>query len=428
MKILIDASGLGVGRLSPLGQTGIFRHSLHLVEYLIARRDIELSLCASYSADIVQASYAVCRDRGWLGRAPFRRSRRLDLARPLRKAENRMARRPPGWLGKPLAAGLRAAFRALEAGAPLLSARAVAAAQVFHSPVLGFPELTEQPARAGRLRRFLTVHDLIPIRFPEIHTDHMSRVMAAALAGLTERDWVFCDSDATRADLLDYRKGLDPERVLVNYLAAGPQFAPCADSGRVRAVAKAHGIPEAPYFLSVATVEPRKNLRTVIDAFRAFCADAAGADASLVLVGASGWKVEGAFDDVRRDPVLSGRVVFTGFVDDADLAPLYSGALGFVYMSLYEGFGLPPLEAMQCGVPAVVSNTSSLPEVVGDAAIRLDPRDADGLAGAMRRLASDPDLRARMRAQSLERARSFSWDRFGDRTVAAYERALGAGR
>jgi glycosyltransferase involved in cell wall biosynthesis len=125
-------------------------------------------------------------------------------------------------------------------------------------------------------------------------------------------------------------------------------------------------------------------------------------------------------------PAIRGRIVLTGYVDDADLAPLYRGATAFVYPSLYEGFGLSQLEAMQCGTPVIASNTSSMPEVVGDAGILVDPRDGDALCQAMLDLCRDAPMRARLSERSLARAARFTWERTTREALAAYRAALEA--
>jgi glycosyltransferase involved in cell wall biosynthesis len=144
----------------------------------------------------------------------------------------------------------------------------------------------------------------------------------------------------------------------------------------------------------------------------------------LVLVGPAGWKMEAIFATLEQRPELRARVTLAGFVPDADLAALYAGARVFAYPSLYEGFGLPVLEAMQCGTPVITSNTSALPEVVGDAAVCVAPEDTDALCEALRRLVTDDAWAAELRRRGLARARLFTWDRTAALTVEAYRRML----
>jgi glycosyltransferase involved in cell wall biosynthesis len=230
-------------------------------------------------------------------------------------------------------------------------------------------------------------------------------------------------SESTRRDLLGYRPDLAPERVVVTELAASDRFYPHRDPEEARAIRARYGVPEAPYFLSVATLEPRKNLQHVVRCFARWAAQEKVDDVNLVLVGEKGWGYEELMAEIETLGALRDRVIVTGRAEDEHLAALYSGGLAFAYLSHYEGFGLPPLEAMQCGVPVITSDRSSLPEVVGDAGLLLDPEDTDGLCAAFDRVWKDDDLRARMAAASLERARRFSWRRCLEDTLAAYRRA-----
>jgi len=148
------------------------------------------------------------------------------------------------------------------------------------------------------------------------------------------------------------------------------------------------------------------------------------AELNLVLVGTKGWQYDKIFQQAGELVGLSHRIIFTGFIPDEDLVPLYSGAMGFVYMSLYEGFGLPVLESMQCGTPVITSNNSSLPEVVGGAGIMLDAKDEDGLCHAMYQLYSNKSLREMLRTRALERAKQFSWTRCARETLAGYRKAM----
>ena len=143
-----------------------------------------------------------------------------------------------------------------------------------------------------------------------------------------------------------------------------------------------------------------------------------------MLVGGSGWKTEKILAALEEAKQVRDAIVLTGFVPDESLPALYSGALAFVYVSRLEGFGLPPLEAMQCGAPVITSNVSSLPEVIGDAGVMVDPDDVDELTAQMLRISQDADWREELSARSLKRAQIFSWKRFGTETLAAYRQAL----
>ena len=171
----------------------------------------------------------------------------------------------------------------------------------------------------------------------------------------------------------------------------------------------------------MCTLEPRKNLRHLVDVFNRIRPELDDST-RLVLVGTKGWEIEKLFDKLR--PSERKAIVVTGYVEDEDLSPLYSDAIAFVYPSLYEGFGLPPLEAMQCGLPVITSDNSSLPEVVGDAGLLVSAVSEDALGDAMLRVYRDKALREHLVSAGRKRASQFSWKRCGDITIAAYRDAM----
>ena len=347
------------------------------------------------------------------------------VAAAVTAADDFLSRRYPYPPWRWLASG-----RVLWAGVRRLLARVEPAAadglDIYHSPATEFPAWTARPG----LRRFLTVYDLIPIIHPEFFPGGTSRQLRATLGSITSRDWLLCISESTRRDLLAHCPACNPDRTLVIPLAAEHFFHPETDPARLAAVRERYAIPaDTPYFLSVSTLEPRKNFESVIRAYARFVRADPGRPSRLVLVGG---KVRTDTHPIfaalaAEDENIRRRVLFTGFVADEDLAALYSGALAFVYLSFYEGFGLPPLEAMQCGVPVIVSNTSSLPEVVGDGGTLLAPTDLEGVCAQMLALSRDGELRRRQSERALARARQFSWERFEAQLLAAYAAALAAG-
>jgi glycosyltransferase involved in cell wall biosynthesis len=205
-----------------------------------------------------------------------------------------------------------------------------------------------------------------------------------------------------------------PEQVRTILLAADQRFSPCFDRNKIESILNKYSIPvNIPYIFSVAALDIRKNFDHVMNCFSQYLLSQHGIETNcrLVLTGVSGWldrKFKKFFS--RLPEKVKEKIIFTGYVDDEDLPFLYSGAACFCYMSIYEGFGLPPLEAMQCGTPVITSNTSSLPEVVGDAGIMLDPHDVEGLVDAFNRVLNNETLRKSMTAKGLEQAGKFSWD------------------
>lgn len=292
---------------------------------------------------------------------------------------------------------------------------------IYHSPYL--PLEAELLNQSGAIP-FFTVHDLILLKHPELFKGNEQAHLSHYLSHLSGKEWVTCISEATRADLLEVNPHLDPAQVSIAYLAAGEHFRPCNDRAESERVREQYNLPEGPYFLSLSTLEPRKNILAVIRAFTQLIRSGECSDASLVLVGGLGWDYDLILKEIEGVDALKDRIILTGFVDDADLAAIYSGAITFLYMSLYEGFGLPPLEAMQCGVPVITSNNSSLPEVVGDAGILLDAHATDELAQAMLNFYRDESLREAYSKKSIVRATHFSWQACVTQLVGAYQQAI----
>jgi alpha-1,3-rhamnosyl/mannosyltransferase len=312
----------------------------------------------------------------------------------------------PGWWGG-LIGRVR---RRLGIQAPLEAL--VGPVDVFHATnyLLTYP--------VQRAKRVVSIHDLTLILFPEWHPAKRLRQMRAGLRASAEAaDRIIADSRATKDDIVRHL-AVDPERVAIVPLAVDPSFRPLPRA-EVDAALAPLGLVYGAYVLFLGTLEPRKNIGRLLEA-----AMKAGADVGpLVLAGVDGW----GNDELRpriADLARQGRVRPLGYVPETLRPTLLGGARAFIYPSLYEGFGLPPLEAMACGTPVVTSDVSSLPETVGDAALLIDPLDVDGLAGAIRRLWDDEALRRDLRARGLARAREFSWERTARLTLEAYAAAL----
>ena len=278
----------------------------------------------------------------------------------------------------------------------------------FFSPVFTAPE---EIVRCG-LPRYTVLYDTIPMLYPQFYAHATEEMWTSVLARkLTAEDKCFAISECTKRDFLKFSPNLKAENVSVIPLAAAERFYPCTDKAKIENVLKKYKLPtDRRYFLSLCTIEPRKNLAMALKAFAQF----AKTDKDMIFILAGGgWDAYSAkWKDVLRSvSAIRKRIYMPGYIADEDLSPLYSGARAFVYMSIYEGFGLPPLEAMQCGVPVLSSNSSSLPEVVGDAALTVAPDDLDGAVDAMTRLASDDELCASLRQKGIARVKLFSWER-----------------
>ena len=231
-------------------------------------------------------------------------------------------------------------------------------------------------------------------------------------------------SEHARSDIIS-TYSINPANVSVIPLAAPAHFRPTRDEVELQRVRQTYGI-EGDYILSVGAIQPRKNLSRLVAAYsRLRWARPEGKLPQLVLVGKCAWLYDETLRTIK-ELEISNSVILTGYVPEADLPALYSGALCFVYPSYFEGFGLPPLEAMKCGAPVIVGDKTSLPEVVGDAGILVDPFDIDELAAAIQKLIADSELRMQLRVKGLERAKLFDWQETARQTLAVYERAAGA--
>lgn len=265
----------------------------------------------------------------------------------------------------------------------------------------------------------LTVHDLIFRHLPEHHKPLNRWYLNLTLPLYCRRaSHIIAVSDCTRRDLAA-AYGLPPEKITVIHEAADPRFRPqppdLVDDVRTR-----YDLPDR-YLLFVSTIEPRKNLIRLLEAFEIVHAE--GLTDGLVIVGKRGWLYGDFFARLEMSPVRDA-VLLPGYVPDEDLPAIYTGAQAFVLPSLYEGFGLPALEAMACGAPVACSNVSSLPEVAGNAALFFDPHDVSATVNVLRRLLGDAELREALRQRGLERAATFSWNRVAAETWAVYDTVL----
>jgi glycosyltransferase involved in cell wall biosynthesis len=263
----------------------------------------------------------------------------------------------------------------------------------------------------------VTIHDLAFLKWPALLTAQSRRYYGQVARAVRSAERVIAVSARTRDDLIELVDA-PAHRIDVVYEAADARFRP-ADAEAVAAVRARLALPER-YFLFVGTREPRKNLRRLLAAY-ARLADQPGSP-DLVIAGRRGW-LEEDLEGLAARIGIRPRVRFPGGVADEELPALYTGALGFVFPSIYEGFGLPTLEAMACQTPVIASRGGSLPEIVGDAALLVDPFDVAGFAGAMGRLWREPSLRQEMVERGRARARQFSWRRAAEETLDVYRRA-----
>lgn len=286
------------------------------------------------------------------------------------------------------------------------------------------------PPMRRTFKSVVTVHDLAFLRYPHFLTQDAARYYGQIDEGMKRTDHIIAVSHATKQDLISLL-GINANNITVIHEAADPVFKVVQDSELLADLRRRYALP-GPFILFVSTIEPRKNLPTLLRAFERLhklqvASGSAGREAdpraplTLAIVGKRGWLDEDVFQ-LADEMALGEQVRFLNRVPLNDLLLLYNSAAVFVQPSLYEGFGLPPLEAMACGTPVIVSDTASLPEVVGDAGMKVPPRDIDTWVEALRLVLQDPDRRVRMVQRGLEQATRFSLERMARETLAVYHK------
>jgi len=400
MKVLFDISVLGYGALRPALRTGVYRATERLAEALVTAKATDLSFCASDSPSAWALSYdywktGKVRDFPFLPRPTFGNCfvpsvNQLTRLNTVQEASlnTRVVRR----LLREIAKWTEPKEKAL---------LNISKGSVFHSPFYPLKRISEKASRV------LSIYDIIRLTHPETNNGN-GDFLKEIVASLEKDDWTVCSSEWTRDELLNYRKGLNENRVVVIPLGVDDSFAPSSDH-EISEVRKKYQIGNNPYFLGVSTSEKRKNFPFLIRAFQQFIKKRPESDVKLILVGAFGETV------IEIKNIISSgfedRVVLTGFVPDSSLAPLYSGALAFTYPSLYEGFGLPPLEAMACGCPVLAGLGSSLTEVVGAGGQLIDPRSEEAWVDAMEKLYDSPSEIEAWRNKGLAWVKNFTWQK-----------------
>lgn len=274
------------------------------------------------------------------------------------------------------------------------------------------------PPLSRNCRSVITIHDLAFLLYPHFLTKESARYYGQIDQAVRSADHIIAVSHSTKRDLIRLL-GVSERKITVIHEAANKIYRPIDKRIARQRVAQDYGI-DYDYILFVSTIEPRKNLPTLIQAYQKL-SDSYKCDERLVIAGTKGWLSEEVFTSIEKLG-LKDKVRFLGRVPSEALLHLYNAAILLVHPSFYEGFGLPPLEAMTCGVPVIVSNVSSLPEVVGDAAEMIDPNEADELTVAMHRVLTNEAHRRCMIDKGLKRAANFSWQRAAKETLEVYRR------
>ena len=285
---------------------------------------------------------------------------------------------------------------------------------LFHSPDFVLPPV------AGNIPTLLTVHDLSFVHFPHAYTPALVTYLNQVVPWSVQRaTHILADSEATKEDLVQFWH-VSADKITVLYSGVGAEFEPVTEKKRLLAIREKYQLGSAPYLFTVGTIQPRKNYQLLIRAYSQIARDWPH---NLVIAGGKGWLYDEILAEVKTHR-LEDRVLFTGFADDADLPALYSGATLFLFPSLYEGFGLPIVEAMGCGVPVVSSHASCLPEVVGQAGVLLDPHSADLWQRTIHTLLLDTSRRVKMVADGARQARHFRWQKSAEHLLSIYNQLL----
>ncbi len=263
----------------------------------------------------------------------------------------------------------------------------------------------------------ITVHDLAFLHWPHFLTKDSAAYYGQIDRAVQRAKHIIVPSESTKQDLVG-QLGVPQSKVSVIYEAADASFVPLPIEATRREVCARYSLPPT-FVLFVGTIEPRKNVSGLLHAFRHMLDNYTMSDVGLVIAGGRGWLYEEVVELVKKLN-LERTTFLLGRIPDSDLHKLYVAARCHVHPAHYEGFGLPPLEAMACGTPTIVSNISSLPEVVGDAALLVDPKNQEELAVAMHRLLIDDELHAELSEKGLQRSRCFSWELAANKTLEVY--------
>ncbi len=288
----------------------------------------------------------------------------------------------------------------------------------FKSDMLHCPDYLIPPTLNKNI--ILTIHDLSFIRFPEFNFDWFIKKYTREVKrnAYTAKN-IIADSDSTKNDIVKFFK-IDSHKVNVVYLASDNIFKKLASNRIDKNILKKYKIDKK-YILSVGTIEPRKNFITLIKAFNKLKQKNPGMSLKLVIAGRTGWKSEATYKE-RDDSPYRDDILFIGRIPDSDLVQIYNQAELFVYPSLFEGFGLPPVEAMSCGLPLVTSNNSALIEVVGDTGITISAKNHDEFQKQILYVLQNNNLRNKLKRMSLMRAKKFNWISTAEKTLDIYKK------
>ena len=434
-KIIFDASVLVSGNVSgDLYKTGLYRVSHELLKEIIKADEFEFYLFDIFFRErelikFVQKEFPQCnRVRVyslWYNLIIFPLGNLVDYLRNAQKSNTNKAISIIAGLLKDSLLVIEKAARKIERLFFIEKNlnKSIKQCDLYYSTYFPIPE---QVRMNSDIRKVYTVHDMIPVIHPEYFESPYNQITVKNVVdNIGINDYIISFSESTRRDILKYKPDISGDHIIVVPLAASSVFYKEASQERINSIKRKYKINCDNYILSVCTLEPRKNLMLLIKAFKELLNQGIKHSLKLVLTGSYGWDSCELMDEIKEiNNIYNTPVILTGFVPDEDLSALYNGAYVFVYPSLYEGFGLPVLEAMQCGAPVICSNTSSLPEVVGNCGILIHPDNMNELIDSILLLYNDKYFRDQLGQRSKERANLFSWNKTAFNVISVFNSVL----
>ncbi len=411
MKVIFDISSVGD---NPKTRTGVARTAWTLADLLHQKLGYNISFSATGSIEASLQTERLLNSYQNLRSAIYPVSPIARNVNQLNKQVNNNS-----LIEKTKQLTLPNISRVLNITRQPIDPKILAEADIFHS---SYPRIPKQVRKALPNRHIQTVYDLTPLILDEKYFLPGQRgINQRMIDTIQPDDWVTTISNSARNDLLNRRPYLNPDRVITVYLAAAAAlFYPVSDLAIIEAIKQKYQIPQGDYFLSLHSLAPHKNMEHLISCFRQVIEQEKAKDLHLIICGGNENSLASLMQSNQLTSMDLKNIHFTGFIDDCDLAAIYSGAIGFIFPSLYEGFGLPLLEAMQCGCPVISSNTSSMPEVVGEAGFLISPTDRDVLCESIIKLYRDNGLRSKYSLLSIERSTLFSWAKTVNETLDIY--------
>jgi glycosyltransferase involved in cell wall biosynthesis len=427
IKLLCEIDYFCKVTLEPNERTGVFNTIKFILKEISQRDDVDLTLCShQYPISFFEKRFLKIYPefKGiknfWLG--SFR-----DKAKYFNQAkayEYRQKYKKDKKLSNKILYVLFKLFRGLSKVVPNFKDKRISQFDYYLSLSKPIPNIVNAHKK---VKKAIFIHDLIPIKFPEFFEIKNKKSKQKTLNKFSEifnsikkETLIICNSEYTKKDLLEVYPKFQDNKIIVAYCGVDKNKFFYTKNKNIKTLDK-YKIPNAaPYFLSLTSMNPRKNTAFIIESFAKFLQQNPKTKINLVLAGKFDWNTDAIFQQIEKNFEFKNRIIITGFIDEKDVNDIYNNAYAFVYPSLYEGFGLPVLEAMQCGLPIITSNTTSLPEVAGDAGILIDPTNKEKLVKAFEKLYKDKKFRKTLIEKALNRAKRFDWSDTADKIIKSF--------